>query len=204
MKLNARGKACPMPVVMALKELEGGCRDLVVEVDNAIAVENLTRLGEGRGMTVSVAEGGGTYAVRLTGGAPAAEPGADAQPANGIYANGAHAVGGYAVFVGKDHVGEGAGELGRNLMKMALYTLANGEEPPAFVLFMNGGVSLPAGEDTGVLESLNKLIEKGAEVLVCGTCLDYYGLKESLKAGTVSNMYEILERMRRAAKVITL
>ena len=51
---------------------------------------------------------------------------------------------------------------------------------------------------------MNKLIEKGTEVLVCGTCLDFYGLKEQLKVGEVSNMYDILGRMQEAAKTITL
>ena len=55
-----------------------------------------------------------------------------------------------------------------------------------------------------MVESVQKLIDQGTEVLVCGTCLDFYGLKEQLRVGDVSNMYDILERMRDAAKVITL
>ena len=45
---------------------------------------------------------------------------------------------------------------------------------------------------------------RGTEVLVCGTCLNFYGLTGSLQVGTVSNMYDILERMTRAPKVIML
>ena len=41
-------------------------------------------------------------------------------------------------------------------------------------------------------------------MLVCGTCLNYYGITDELKAGTVSNMYEILEKMKSSAKVITV
>ena len=51
---------------------------------------------------------------------------------------------------------------------------------------------------------MNKLAERGTEVLVCGTCLDFYGVKDKLAAGEVSNMYDILGRMQEAAKVITL
>ena len=111
---------------------------------------------------------------------------------------------GYAVFIGKDTVGSGDDTLGYNLLKMALYTLAQGDDVPASVLFMNGGVKLPAGDEPQVIESLAQLIEKGTEVLVCGTCLNYFGLTEQLKIGTVSNMYDILGRMQSAAKVITL
>ena len=69
---------------------------------------------------------------------------------------------------------------------------------------MNSGVKLVAGDEQQIIDSVNKLIEKGTEVLVCGTCLDFYGLKEQLKVGEVSNMYDILRRMQEAAKTITL
>jgi hypothetical protein len=68
---------------------------------------------------------------------------------------------------------------------------------------MNSGVRLP-GEEQQVLENLRELEEKGCEVLVCGTCLNYYGLTDKLKIGNVSNMYDILGRMQSAAKVIAL
>ena len=111
---------------------------------------------------------------------------------------------GYAVFVGKDHVGEGDGELGHNLMKMALYTLSESDDVPASLLFMNAGVKLVAGGEQQVVDSVRALEEKGCEVLVCGTCLDFYGCKDQLAVGEVSNMYDILGRMQEAAKVITL
>lgn len=69
---------------------------------------------------------------------------------------------------------------------------------------MNEGVKLLVeGQDQNI-ESVHKLMEQGTEVLVCGTCLDFYGLKEKLAVGEVSNMYDILGRMREAAKVIAL
>ena len=198
MLLDALGKACPIPVILAKKELDAGCADLTVAVDNRTAVENLTRLGTSRGLSVSCREEGDRFFVRMNGDGAAPAPEATEAPA--CSPDGC----GTAVFIGKDHVGDGAQELGYNLLKMALYTLSQQETPPAWVLFMNGGVKLPAGEDAAVLDSVKALIEKGAEVLVCGTCLNYYGLTEQLKAGTVSNMYEILDRMQKAARVISL
>lgn len=201
MLLDAFGKACPMPLVMAKKELDSGCRDLQVQVDNETAVKNLVRLGEKSGLATSVQEIEGGWLVSFAGeaakdAAPAAVP--SAAPVCGPSGCG------YAVFVGKDHVGEGDPQLGYNLMKMALYTLAQGDQAPASLLFMNSGVKLVAGDEQQVIDSVRALIEKGTEVLVCGTCLDFYGIKEQLKVGDVSNMYDILERMHEAAKVITL
>ena len=111
---------------------------------------------------------------------------------------------GYSVFVGKDFVGDGDLELGRNLMKMALYTLSEAGDPPTSLLFMNAGVKLVAPGEEQVIEAVKKLEEQGTEVLVCGTCLNFFGIADKLSVGEVSNMYDILERMRESAKTITL
>lgn len=195
MQIDAKGKACPQPVILAKKELDGGCRDLTVLVDNRAAVENLTRLGGSMGMQIASGDAEGGFYVRFTG-----VPVSGAAPVIACTPGG----GGYAVFIGKEAVGSGDPTLGINLMKMAIYTLAQGENVPAYVLFMNDGVKLPAGEEPQVIENLQALIDKGVKVLVCGTCLNYYGLAERLKIGTVSNMYDILGAMQRADKVITL
>ena len=198
MFIDATGKACPTPVILAKKELDAGCSNLTVAVDNEAAVGNLTRLGNSLGLTVQVEKKEEKYLVHFQGDAAAVSAPAD-QPAASCPASS-----GYAVFIGKDHLGEGEGELGYLLMKMFLYTLSQGDAVPASILFMNSGVKLPAGEEQQVIDSLNELIAKGTEVLVCGTCLNFYGLTEQLKAGQVSNMYDILERMQSAAKVITI
>ena len=106
--------------------------------------------------------------------------------------------------MGRETVGSGAEELGRNLMKMFLYTLSQGDDVPASLLFMNGGVKLPTGGEEQVIESLRTLAERGCQILVCGTCLNYYGIADQLKVGTVSNMYDIVSAMQQAAKVITV
>jgi selenium metabolism protein YedF len=195
MRIDATGKACPMPVILAKKEIDGGCSDLMVLVDNRIAVENLTRLGNSSGMTVTTGETRDGLFVRFTGeGRPVENPVIDC-PATGS---------GYAVFIGKDVVGTGERELGYNLMKMALYTLSQGDSVPAHIIFMNDGVKLPAGEEQQVIDSLTTLVDRGSTVLVCGTCLSYYGIADRLKVGIVSNMYDILDAMQRSDKVITL
>ena len=86
---------------------------------------------------------------------------------------------------------------------MMLYTLAESDDVPAAVIFMNSGVKLPVENDQ-VVEHLKALQEKGSEILVCGTCLKFFGIADNLKIGTVSNMYDISERMHLADKVITL
>ena len=199
-ELDAMGLQCPQPLMMAKKELDAGAEALAVAVSNEAAVNNLTHLGKRMNRETAVTEIEGGWRVAFGAGDGTTFP--DAEVSCDMAA--APAPPAYAVFVGKDHVGEGDPPLGHNLMKMALYTLSESGNPPASLLFMNSGVKLVAGEEQQIVDSVSSLVAQGTEVLVCGTCLDFYGLKESLKVGQVSNMYDILGRMQAAGKTITL
>lgn len=195
--IDAKGKACPMPVVMAKKEMETGTAEFGITVDNAIAVENLKKLAASQGFTPTVTEADGVFTVTmLRTGAPAAE-------APEIISCGAPTNGSWVVFAGKDVIGAGAEELGHSLIKMFFYTLAEGSKLPDAIVFMNSGVRLVT-ENEQTVEQLKRLEERGVRLVVCGTCLNYYSLTEKLQCGTVSNMYDIVETMTAAAKVITL
>jgi selenium metabolism protein YedF len=204
MSIDAFGKQCPMPVVLAKKEIDKGNHDFAINVDNETAVKNLTRLGKKQGLAVSVDQIAGGWQVSLgQGGANAVNNTTASLPnmQGGLSGKGGC---GYAVFIGKDFVGDGDKELGRNLMKMALYTLSESQNVPTSLLFMNAGVKLVAQAESQFIENIATLIEKGTEVLVCGACLDFYNIKDKVQVGEISNMYEILERMHEADKVITL
>lgn len=194
--IDAMGKACPEPLILARQALNQGSAPLTIAVDNAIAVENLKRLASSRGIQAAVVEGEGRFEITFptAGVAPAVEETPSCQTGGGRY----------AVFIGKDHLGEGDPTLGYNLLKMFLYTLSQSESIPAYVLFMNSGVKLPAGEEQDVLASLRALAEGGAQLMVCGTCLNYYGIADKLQIGQVSNMYDILSKMQEADKVLTV
>lgn len=194
--IDARGQNCPIPVVLAKKEMDGGATALTVEVDNHTAAENLQRLADSQGFRSLVESMDGGYRVTLTKadiGAPDTERELRAQPQTGDW----------TVLVGSDTLGSGDPELGRSLLRMYLYTLAQGNELPAALLFMNAGVLLPTLDEQAI-EHLRTLANKGVEILVCGTCLNFYKLTEKLQVGSVSNMYDIAGKMHRAAKVITL
>lgn len=185
--INAMGKPCPQPVLLAKKELDKGVSELTILVDNDAAVENLRRLGDSQGYAVSVSDTPGGYAVSFAAAGTVKPPAEQEAPVSLCSCTGPA-----VFFIGKDHVGEGSEELGRSLMDMALYTLSQQEDPlPAAIVFMNGGVKIPCSEGQAV-DSLRVLQQRGVRVLVCGTCLNYYELKDSLCTGVVSNMYEIL------------
>ena len=195
-RIDARKKACPMPVMLTKKALDEGCENLYVVVDNETAKNNLMRLGQSCQCAMEAKEENGEFTVHFMKNAEASTPAesvcAAIQPAAAGWAQ-------TAVFIGHEGIGE-ENELGKNLMKMFLYTLAQGDAP-GWILFMNGGVHIPTGEGQ-MIESLHALADKGCEILVCGTCLSFYEKSDMLKVGTVSNMYEIVSRMGNAQKVL--
>ena len=191
MRIDAGGKQCPIPVIMAKKELEAGEQDVEIIVDGPTQIGNLERLGDALGRKATSEPFGDKFLVKF---------------ANGETIKGASVAEAdtYAVFFNTNAIGTNNSELGGNLAKMAIFTLSESERVPSYVLFMNEGVKLPAGDEPQIIENLNTLIEKGTQVLVCGTCLNFYGIKDDLKVGTVSNMYDILGAMQEVSKVIKL
>ena len=110
---------------------------------------------------------------------------------------------GTVIFFGGDRIGAGDDALGAVLMRGATKTLEALEPPPEACLFMNAGVKLCCtGSDA--LDALRALEARGVELLCCGTCLDWFHLKDALEIGRVSNMLEILSRQNAAARVIRL
>ena len=193
MRLDAAGKACPIPVIMAKKELDNGTQSLEIIVDGQTQIDNLERLGNTYGRPISTSPNGDKFLVSFADG-----DGKVPESASSFSADS------YAVFFNKASVGTGDPELGLNLAKMAIFTLSEGDNIPSYVLFMNDGVKLTTGIEPQIIDNLNTLIEKGAKVLVCGTCLNFFGIKDDCKIGTVSNMFDILGAMQAVSKVITL
>ena len=194
--VDAKGKNCPMPVIMAKKEIDNGEKFFLVEVDNKIAVENLKKLANSQGFAVEVEENNNVFKVKFSN---------ECEECEEILQKigGKKSLGNWTVFFGKDIIGDGNEELGQSLMKMFLYTLSEGEDLPKSLLFMNGGVKVPTLNQQAI-EHLKVLQDKGVEILVCGACLNFYSLEEKLTVGRISNMYEITNVMKSAEKVITL
>lgn len=192
--VNAVGKACPEPVIMTRAAVEKGATELEVLVDNAVAVSNVTRFLEGQGFRVQHQENGGEFKVtaRREGTAPAAGP----DPCN---RGGAR----LAVLIAGKTLGREDKELGEVLIKGFLGTLSKLETPPAVLALMNEGVKL-ALPDASTCDHLKDLEGTGTKILVCGTCTNHFGITERVGVGTISNMFEILEAVTGADKVLSV
>ena len=242
MFIDAKGKPCPQPVILAMRAL-GGLKDgdtLQVQVDNEAAVENLKRMAQKNGAAVQVKAEGANWTVEIvpadsvagagggassadaadggTGSADAAQAGQSAEEQTGQSALAQAgqsaeeqarqicampARGPVVVAVGSAEMGNGDPRLGRILMKSFLYSLTQLDELPQTVLFFNGGVRMTT-EGSESIEDLKALESQGVEILSCGTCLDFYGLKDKLLVGGITNMYVIAQTMAGAGNVVKI
>jgi len=197
--INATGLACPQPVVLAKEAIEKSEKVKVI-VDNETALENVTRLGTKLGCDVSrEAKAGGVFEITLTRKAGAPMPSENIA----VSCNAAPAASGpFVIVCAEDKMGRGNDELGSVLIRAFMHTIAGQAEKPDIMIFYNTGVKLTLqGAET--LEDLKELAAAGVEILVCGTCLNYFEVKEKLGVGVVSNMYDIVETMSRAGRLLT-
>ena len=200
--IDARGIACPLPVVNAKKAAEAMRSGdmLTVLVDNEIAVQNLQRFAAHRGCeAVAQKRAEKEYAVviRIAGGAQAKEDEAqtDETCAPDMRRRG------MVVVLSANVMGTGDEKLGKALMKAFVFALTKQDRLPETILCYNGGAYLTC-EGADALEDLRALEAEGVNIRTCGTCLDFYGLKDKLAVGSVTNMYEIVECMESAAAVV--
>ena len=196
-QVNAMGDACPIPVVKtrnALMQLSGA-GNVETLVDNATAVENLTRLADSLHAAVQTEQlDEDRYRVIITKGdapAEASKPVVCAPCAKPKT----------VVVLSSDKMGSGDDDLGGALMKAFVYALSQQETLPDTILCYNGGAKLSC-EGSVSLEDLKAMAAQGVEILTCGTCLNFYGLTEKLAVGAVTNMYVIVEKMNAADRVV--
>ncbi len=200
-KIDCRGLACPQPVLETKKVLEDPkTEEVLVLLDNPGSKENVRRFAESQGHRVSISEDKGVFELRIKkgGGREKSEPVGEKAESIPCLASS-----NLVVFIDSDSLGRGSEELGRILMRTFLQTLEQSDVQPQKVILINSGVKL-ACEGSEVLEDLQELAAKGAEILSCGTCLDYFGIKKKLMAGKVSNMYEIINSLSQASRLIKI
>lgn len=197
--VNAIGDACPIPVVKTKKAIEALTADetVVVLVDNETALQNVTKAARTMGFEVqqeTVSDKEFKITIQVVKGVAAPAEEASAACCEGYKKN-------YVVAVSSDKMGEGSEELGKVLIKAFFFALTQQDELPGTIIFYNGGVKLST-EGSPVLEDLKNLAAQGVEVISCGTCLNFYQLSEKLAVGEVSNMYDIVEHLRKADVVV--
>lgn len=190
--IDARGLSCPEPVICikkALEKYEGG--ELVTVVDNEVARDNVLRYIKSQELEAEVEEKASEYYIRIQ---QSEFVGLEPQLTRERD---------LVFLMGNQFLGQGNDELGEVLTRSFFYSLTETDNLPAQIILINSAVKL-ACEGSAALQSLMILDKREVQILVCGTCLDYYGLKEKICVGTISNMYSILEQLTLYPRVVTL
>ena len=188
-KLDARGLECPLPVVKTKELLKESSEAVEVVVDNETAVENLKKFAKVKGYDAVSNKVNEDYHVVISSGEQIVEE----KKADNILK-------GQIVVIISNSLGSDK-ELGKILMKSFIFALTKQDAFPETIIFYNEGVKIT----THVGDTVNDLLfleSEGVEIVNCGTCLDFFKLKDDLKVGSITNMYDIVERMEKAEKVI--
>jgi selenium metabolism protein YedF len=197
--IDASGLSCPQPVILTKKALQEYDKVTVI-VDNTTAVENITRLAGSMKCEIEktgIPDGKFELTLIKTGsfnGQAAVEPDScdkTCSPVNGLS----------VAVVNSDAMGKGNDELGVLLMKAFLHTVTELDIKPDIMIFYNTGVKLTVS-DSPAIDDLKKLQELGVRILICGTCVNFFNLKDKLAVGILSNMYDIAGIMTTAGRII--
>lgn len=203
--VDARGLACPLPVVNAKKAVEEMKEDgvLSVFVDNEIAVQNLQRFAQYKGFeSTGEKKADKEYEVIIQVTQNAKETSAEEPEVEDCAeCNPNSRKKGLVVVLSANVMGNGDEKLGKALMKAFVFALTKQDALPETIVCYNTGAYLSI-EDADTLEDLKSLESEGVNILTCGTCLDFYGIKEKLAVGSVTNMYEIVETMENARSIV--
>lgn len=195
--VDTRGHLCPKPLIMTKKALTemSNNDELTVILDNDISRQNVFRFLIDNGISVTASEENGIFYL-TTGTRPAHLQNTNRES----YCKsdiGAPNV----IVISSTTMGKGSDELGEILIKAFINTIKDIAPLPGAIVFYNSGIHL-ATDTSPVLDSLRHLESLNVKILVCGTCVDYYGKKDNIKVGTISNMYTIMEMLSSSRSVI--
>lgn len=189
-EIDAKGLPCPRPLMETKKKLnEVSIGETInVIVDDKVPYENIIRYISTIGLTVKSAENSGVYNIEIT-------------KSKDIVSNRKSIDSKPVVVISSDCMGDGDKELGQLLMKGFVNTLPDVDILPKQILFYNSGVKLVA-QNSDVLNSLKKMVIKGVDIMACGTCLDYYNLKDEIAIGSITNMFSIIDILSRNTNIV--
>jgi selenium metabolism protein YedF len=201
-EIDARGLACPVPVLQTKAALqEEKHAGVKIVVDNAASQQNVQRFLESQGFETTLEQNGADYLIigscasalaqptESTATQPLVEPQTEAKK--------------IMVVCATDRIGFGDDDLGLALMINFLRTLKEMRGELWRLVFINNGVKLTI-DGSEVLDDLRQYEKDGLKILVCGTCLTHFSLLERKQVGETTNMLDIVTAMQLADKVVTI
>lgn len=188
--LDVRDKPCPEPVVLTKKALsQKDCSELEIITNSDVSKENISRFLTSSGINFQIAQKENEYHILIS---------LSETTQENISIKKDHRLN---IIITKSYLGEGDKKLGEILIKTFIHTLNESDKLPESMFFVNSGVHLTISKSP-ILEDLKSLEGKGVEILSCGTCLDYFNLKENLAVGKIGNMYRLIELIEQGGIIL--
>ena len=166
---------------------------MVVYVDNETARDNVKRMAENEGYTVKVKDGDDGFELQVT-------KLSSSKVSRGLVAEKEVVEETLIYLFDSDFIGSNR-ELGKVLVNGFLNAITSLPRRKSKIVLISNGVKL-ATRGSYVLDTLSKLKLSGFEILICGTCLDFFKIRDKVQVGTISNALEIMETLTNAGKVI--
>lgn len=208
MIIDTRDELCPKPIIMVKKAIKesSGETTLKIKTNNRTSLENLLRFLKDNNYLSDVVNYNDYWEITAIQNTESSSINDSIDISK--YCNTSTPVdtpqNNTSVLVVKSKfMGQGDDDLGEVLIKGYFNALSESENPPGKIIFYNSGVFLSVA-DSPVIKSLIKLKEKNIDLLICGTCVDYYQLKEKINIGEISNMFTICEILNNTNKIIYL
>ncbi len=200
MIIDAKGVACPKPVMLAEEALNNMSEGIVeILVDNEGSAGNLEWFAKKGGFFSETVKESNQWRVKIV-------KGYDCKTVSEVEVKGARTEAGQKpdkplmLIVGSDTLGKEE-ELGKMLVKGFFETMKVTREIPHTIFFLNAGVKLTTVNEE-VIPVLRDLADMGVEIFSCGTCLKYYNLESELKVGYRGTTNHIVEGMKDFQKVV--
>jgi selenium metabolism protein YedF len=201
--IDCSGMLCPRPLIEAKKAYtQASVGDSILFiVDNETASNNLNTFFSGNGVASTTTTEGNKYKITVLKSELTQNTIAVSNPAEFCIPTVKDEQSTTVVVISSNKMGEGDSDLGAILIKGFFTALSEAAPLPSEVIFYNSGVLL-LPQESGIMASLEKLRSNGVKITACGTCVDFYGIKEKLTIGTISNMFNILSSLNAASKII--
>jgi selenium metabolism protein YedF len=201
MIVDCKGLQCPEPVLRtkdALASIANGVMEVIV--DNEMSKTNVERFSRSQGCEVTVSPDGQNFRVTITKESNS-HPSPNA-PSADEYVCDIPAGGGLVYVISSNTMGMGDDELGWGLLQTYIQTIKEVSPRPSKIFFYNTGVLLTSRE-SGILKYIRELEDDGVEIFSCGTCIDFFNKSDKVLVGSLTNMFEIMDSMVRADKVVS-
>ncbi|HPS04748.1 MAG TPA: sulfurtransferase-like selenium metabolism protein YedF [Tenuifilaceae bacterium] len=200
--VDCRGMVCPQPLVETRREIKKSNpgEAITVVVDNSTSLKNILRFLEDNGVECVVMQEAESSSItfnvplQMTQPDKRAEEYCDVSPKPDVNS-------GFIVLLNSATMGKGNDELGKILMKGFLSTLLELKATPTEIICYNSAVTL-ALKSSDTAATLQQISERGVKITLCGTCVDFYNLRDDLAVGQISNMLYIAERLSSGVRII--